>query len=169
MSIPPENPYAPPEARVADMPGAIAYGSPAKAILFGLTIDIGGTLAAEFFIGVLYAIAMSAQGVPPEDLQAGMTNPAPFSALGMTTLLAGLGFSILGGYACSRVAKRREYRLGLMLAAIDTLTGLLFLAAGSGMTALAVVSLPLTFACVMGGAHLGAAKNRRLAVGPDHA
>jgi hypothetical protein len=74
--------------------------------------------------------------------------------------LVGLGFSVLGGYVCARVARRSELKLGGMLAAVSAVLGILLSAEHYELGTL----LSLTLAgigAVLVGARLGYAKNRR--------
>ena len=145
-----DNPYAPPEARLAEAPAA--PGSAFKAVALGVAADLGGTLGVGILIGVL----MLAAGVAPEALDAMATNPD--SWLFWVAGAAGLGCSVLGGYVCARAARRDETRLGAIVAAVSAVAGF-----GMGedlqLGTLLAMTL-LSIGAVLYGARLGAAKNR---------
>jgi hypothetical protein len=75
--------------------------------------------------------------------------------------VVGLGFSVLGGYVCARVARRSELKLGAILAAVSAVLGIVLSADHYQLGTL----LSLTLAgigAVLLGARLGYAKNRRI-------
>ena len=146
-----ENPYAPPEARLADAPAA--PGSALKALALGLAADLGGTFGA----GILIGLAGLASGVPPEALEA--LSASPDSWLFWAGGAAGLACSVLGGYVCARVAKRGEMRLAAVLAAISVLFG--WWVSGEVLQLGTFLALTLlSIAAVLYGARWGAARNR---------
>jgi len=163
MSTPPDNPYAAPTAVVADVQGPINYGSPVKAVTLGILTDIGGTLIATFVIGIMVGVMSITWGMTVEQMQAATENPPSGSFLSIANTVVALGFSLLGGYVCARIAKRREYRLGLIMAVIDSVLGaLLFLLTGQDVDGVWVFDFVASFAFVVGGAHLGALRTKRI-------
>jgi hypothetical protein len=152
------NPYAPPEASVQDQPSK--PGSAIKAIALGLAVDIGGSLLSTIILAVIYGVALGAAGVKREDIAGTLQASATDSWFFYAGTLAGLGFSVLGGYVCARIARRSEMKFGAILAALSALTG--FLLAGDEQQLGTVLSLTLVgFGAVIVGARLGLAKNRR--------
>lgn len=154
MSAP--NPYAPPQAAVRDgPPGA---GSVIKAVTFGLLADIGGTFAATMVLMVAYGIVLGASGASFEEISA-VDLTSTDSWLFWVGGAVGLGFSVLGGYVCARIAKRNEMKLGAVTATISAAIGLLLaadqyqLGTNLSMTLAAIIA-------VMVGARLGYWKNR---------
>jgi len=153
------NPYSPPGATVHDQPPR--PGSAFKAVALGLATDIGGTLVATAILAVIYGIALAASGVKREDIAATMQASATDSWFFYVSSLVGLGFSVLGGYVCARIARRSELKFGAILAALSALFGILF--AGENTQELGTfLSLTLLgIGAVVVGARLGQAKNRR--------
>ena len=152
------NPYAPPEAAVHDVPPK--PGSWFKAIALGLAVDIGGSLLATIILAVIYGAALGAAGVRREDIAATMQASANDSWFFYVGTLAGLSFSVLGGYVCARIARRSEMKFGAILAALSALSG--FLLAGDEQQLGTLLSLTLLgFGAVLVGARLGLAKNLR--------
>ena len=152
------NPYSPPEATVRDQPPR--PGSAFKAVAMGLLVDIGGSLIGTIIIAVLYGIALGAAGVKREDIAAALQpTTATDSWFFYASTLLGLGFSVLGGYVCARIARRSELKLGAILAALSAIAGLAF--AGDGVQLGTLLSLTLLgIGAILVGAKLGLAKNR---------
>jgi hypothetical protein len=136
------NPYAPPAAAVKDLPAKA--GSAFKAVAFGFAADIGGTLLAA----VVLVVVLGASGASADD---------PW--LFYVGALVGLGFSVLGGYVCARIARRDEMKLGAILAGLTALVGILLSGEAYQLGTLASLTLA-GIGAVMVGARLGYAKNR---------
>ncbi len=150
------NPFTPPSARVADV--AAQKGSPIKAVVFGFVVDVGGTVAFALLLSIAYGVSLASSGATPEQVTAALQNIPLDSWPAIIGMIVGTLFSVLGGYVCSRVAKRSEFGLGAILAALSISFGLW--AGGSHHsflwhTAMAVV----TFLAVMFGVRIGAARN----------
>ena len=151
------NPYAPPDASVHDLPSK--PGSPFKAVAMGLLVDIGGSLIGTIILAVLYGIALGAAGAKREEIAAAMQASATDSWFFYASTFVGLGFSVLGGYVCARIARRSEVKLGAILAALSAIAGLAF--AGDGVELGTLLSLTLLgIGAILVGARLGIAKNR---------
>ncbi len=121
MSEPDADPYAPPDAAVADVVRR-PPGSALLAIVLGVIIDVGGTVASGTLIGTAYAVYTLATGGPktPEALQAGIEQ---MTMLRYAESAIGLGFSVLGGYVCARMARRPSWRVGIGLAVVTAMAG----------------------------------------------
>ena len=130
------SPYRAPGAKLADP--APRPGSPYKAVALGLLTDFGGTLALSLIVAP----------VSPESW--------PFYAIS----IGGGAFSVLGGYVCARIAGQSEYTLGAILAAINVVLGLA-LGGDDADVGMQIVLNVATVACVILGARLGKARNRR--------
>ena len=153
------NPYAPPEATLQDPPPKA--GSALKAIALGLAVDIGGTVLAGAILALLYSMVLAASGSGADEIAATMSMMATDSWLFYAATIVGLGFSVLGGYVCARVARRAELKLGGILAAVSAVLGIVLSSEHYQLGTL----LSLTLAgigAVLLGARLGYAKNRRV-------
>jgi len=154
----PRNPYGAPQAKLADP--APRPGSPYKAVLLGLLTDFGGTIALSVLIALAYGIQLAAYGASPEEIEAASRSlPADSWAFWAGTIGGG-GFSVLGGYVCARIAGQSEYTLGVILAAISMLLGLV-LGGGGDDVGMQVVLHAASIACVIVGSHIGKTRNRR--------
>ena len=151
------NPYAPPGAALQDLPAKA--GSPLKAIMFGLVVDMVGTTVGSLLLGAIYGIALAASGASLDELGAAAEGAAADSWLFWISTAMGLAFSVLGGYVCARIARRNELRLGAILALVSAILG--YLIASGHYELGAFLSLTIaSIAAVMGGARLGQARNR---------
>jgi hypothetical protein len=118
------SPYQPPKASVADMERV--PGSPIKGVVFGVLVDIGGSLALGVVISILYGIVLVASGASQEEMERILASPDPLSWASIVGNMAGFGMSFLGGYVCARVAGKYEYRWAGIVAAVAGVVGLLF-------------------------------------------
>ena len=151
------NPYAPPDATVHDLPPR--PGSAFKAIALGVAVDVGGSLFATIVLALIYGVFLAAAGVKREDIAATMQATATDSWFYYVGVVVGLGFSVLGGYVCARIARRSELKLGAILAALSAILGLAF--AGDEQQLGTLLSLTLAgIGAVLVGARFGLAKNR---------
>ena len=156
------NPFKPPETdssktpRVPDVPG-----SPLKAVLSGLAVDIGGSVVLGIVLDQVYALSLSGQGLTDSEIADAMQHIPPASAFGVLGILLGALMSVAGGYVCARVVLRDEYRVGGAMAAVSALLGLAFSSSDdpSGLTLMLVLC---TVACNMLGVKYGSERNRRL-------
>jgi hypothetical protein len=166
MSI---NPFKPPETDSTKNPRPPATpGSQLKAVLTGLAVDIGGSIVFGIAISVIYAIQLQGQGMSDEDLPDAMDNMPHDSALYIAGNLLGLLMSLLGGFVCARIARRGEYRAGLIMAALSAIFGLMMSphADADEMTVLLTVT---SVACNLLGVKYGAEHNRRVEAAADPA
>jgi hypothetical protein len=153
MSI---NPYTAPTTSVITPPKA---ASATKAILIGLSIDIGGTLLIGMLFGLFLGIYAASQDMSAEEIAA-MTRGTD-SVFFIVSTAIGLVMSVLGGYVCARRSCRTDYKLGFILAGLSTSSGfLLMLIQTEKHTPLIVVGLSLlTFSSILLGTKLGCRKN----------
>lgn len=156
------NPFKPPESdstknpRVPDVPG-----SPLKAILSGLAVDLGGTAVLGIVLENLYVLTLKGQGMGAAEIEEAMRHIPAASTIGVLSIVLGAVMSVAGGYVCARIVLRDEYRVGGVMASVSALLGLL-LSSGddpSGVTALLILC---TAACNMLGVKYGSEQNRRL-------
>ncbi|HJR69460.1 MAG TPA: hypothetical protein VKA43_05430 [Gammaproteobacteria bacterium] len=151
-----DNPYAAPTTPVKDPPPPPR--SPILAVLAGVAVDIGGTVVASIVIGIVYAMSLASQGRSLEQVEQALTEADPMSAYYVVTMAVGFGFSVLGGYVCSRVARREERRYAAIAALLVVAIGL---GMGGGSFSLwANIGMALlSFASVMLGGELGRRRN----------
>ena len=101
----------------------------AKAIVYGVLVDIGGSIVAGLVLATVYAFALAGSGMPREDILRAISEPEPASWFSIAGFLAGCGASFLGGYVCTRVAAGHAMRPAGVVAAIS---GVVSLVMGSG-------------------------------------
>jgi ABC-type Na+ efflux pump permease subunit len=156
----PRNPYEPPAAAVKDVEERT--GSPVKAVLYGVLVDIGGSIVAGVAFVFLYSIGLAASGASAEDVQNAISDPSPMSWFSIIGFLIGCAASFLGGYVCARVAVTAEMKWVSIVAAVSGVVSILM-----GMGSLAfewngVLAL-VGMGAVFGGGWTGAKRNRRRA------
>jgi hypothetical protein len=154
------DPYRPPRSKVED--ARRPPGSPIVAIVVGLITDVGGTIIASIVIGIVYASILGARGLGSAEIESALTNMTDEPALFALGLAVGLGFSVLGGYVCGRIARRNEYRLAGIQAALGVVITSAF---GDSSTELGIEAAltVLSVAGVLGGAHLARMQTLALA------
>lgn len=106
------NPYQPPEAPVAGADRDERFGSPVKAILFGLAVDIGGSIVGGTILAIVWGIVLGAGGASSEEIDRFFRESQTFL---WASLCTGLAFTGVGAYVTARIANRAEYRFALML------------------------------------------------------
>jgi hypothetical protein len=155
MSSP--DPYRPPQAVVADQEPR--RGSPVKGMIFGLLVDIGGSMIAAFILFFTWAIWLGASGLDAEAITQAMAENDPMSGISLIGYVVGTGFSWLGGYVCARVAYETELRCAAVVA---TISAAVALAMGTELPLpLHLLLTALTVAAVMLGGWMGALRNAR--------
>ena len=157
----PSNPFQPPETDPAKHPPpAVAPGSPLKAVLWGLAVDLGGTALLGIVITVMYATQLHGQGLSDDEIHDALGHMPHDSAPYIVGTLLGALLSVAGGYVCARIARRDEFRIGLVMAATSALVGLLLGSANEEADMMALFTLT-SIACNLLGVKYGAARNRR--------
>ena len=156
-----DNPYKPPASAVRDPPPAPrAPRSPVVAVLAGTAIDLGGSLLSGIVIGIVYVAMLAAGGKGTTEIQTTLTQPDPTSAYFIVSAVTGYCFSMLGGYVCARLVRRRERRVTGVMAAISGIVGFALGGIGAqfGSSDLIFFTL-IQVACVMLGGELGRRRN----------
>ena len=87
-------------------------GSPVKAILVGLAVDIGGSIVGGTVLAIAWGIVLGAGGATGEEIDRFFRESGTFQ---WASLLTGLAFTGVGAYVAARIANRAEYRYALML------------------------------------------------------
>lgn len=147
------NPYSAPNAAVTD-PKPLP-GSPIKALLLGLLIDIGGSTATSFVLAIGYGILLASQGQSPQAIQSALEAQVSVGEWGFAIGLAlGCGFSVLGGYVCARISRRTDERLGWIMGGIAIISGMALSWEHYPFWGHMLLSA-LTFACVLFGIRRG--------------
>lgn len=140
------NPFQPPQASLVEH--SAKPGSPVKAVLLGLAIDVGGSVLLGVVLAMAYAFSLAAKGLSENEIKQAMETLSNDSWMSIVGLLAGSGLSVLAGYVCARVSGRQDYKLGFVLGALSATSGMLLSfgaysfmtgAALSGLTVLAVL------------------------------
>jgi CHASE2 domain-containing sensor protein len=103
---------------------------------------------------VIYGIGQSVSGAAPDEVASALHHDSPWSPMSMAGSLLGGVMSIIGGFVCTRRAQRSDYRLGLVMASLSTLFGLL-MSLGQYSPLITALLAAATFGCVILGTRLG--------------
>ncbi|HEX7052327.1 MAG TPA: hypothetical protein VF211_00155 [Burkholderiales bacterium] len=154
----PRNPYRPPGAAVDDV--APPAGAPVKAVVYGVLVDVGGSIVAGIVLAIAYSIDLASSGATAEEIEQAMREPDPGSWFSILGFVAGFAASFLGGYVCARVARTGELRAVGVVAAISAVIGLLMGSAAYAFEWNALLALA-GMATVFAGGWFGTRANRR--------
>jgi hypothetical protein len=157
------NPFKPPDADMKNRssgPGESPVpGSPLKAVLTGLVVDLGGSTVISIVLGLLYRAQLAGSGMSEDQIADAMNHIPPQSTVEICAILLSALCSVAGGFACARIVRRDELRVGAVMAALSGFASLLLGGATSDdMTLLLTLC---TVACVMLGVKYGREANRR--------
>lgn len=109
------DPYSVPSSPL----GSTRKPAPVKAVIYGLMIDVGGSLLFGLVFGLAYGAILAANGVSADEIMAKLSDMDPRSLTGFILNLAGLLFSFLGGYVCARTAVERVYACVAVMVVIE--------------------------------------------------
>jgi hypothetical protein len=152
------NPYRAPGAVVADQDRLA--GSPVKAVLFGVLVDILGSTAMSFVVMVVYGIFLASRGAGQEEIESAASQLDPLSGIGLFISALGCVFSFLGGYVCGRVAAQAEMKWAAVVAAISLAFGVIIGLQAYSLGMNLLLAAPAT-ACVLLGGYVAARRNKR--------
>lgn len=107
--------YQPPEASL-DGEGS-ASGSVVKGVLWGLAVDIFGTMVVVSIFGLGYLTWLTAQDLPAEEIDELFGSYDIFSFYSVTGITLGLLMSVWAGYICAKKSGK-EYRKSLEIMCI---------------------------------------------------
>jgi MFS family permease len=152
------NPFEPPASPIAEPPDA--PGSPVKAVLLGVLVDLGGSLVSSFVLGVVYVMQVASSGVSEAEMAARLADMGNVGWVFAVGSAVGCGFSVLGGYVCARISRRRDYSLAAIVAACSAGFGALVSWGTMGALQLILLSA-VTVACVLLGNRYGMVRPAR--------
>lgn len=152
------NPYRAPAAVVADQDRPV--GSPVKAVIFGVLVDILGTTAISFVVMVVYGIFLASRGAGQQDIEQAASQLDPLSGIGLFISALGCVFSFLGGYVCARVAGQAEMKWATVVAAISLAFGVIVGLQAYSLAMNLLLAAPATAFVLIGG-YAGARRNQR--------
>ena len=157
-----EPPFEPPPSEIDDRPPRRSPGgSPMRAILVGLVVDLGGSVVLYLLLTILYAASLQHAGMSPQQLKAAMDHIPSNSWAAVLGLLLGAGLDVFSGFLCARIAQRDEWRIGGTLALISSLCTLMLSDAGESADDLTLLLTACTAACTLLGVKYGREFNRR--------
>jgi hypothetical protein len=98
-------------------------GSPVKAIIIGLLVDIVGSFVLVFILGIVYSVMLASQGLTPEEIEYRLTNLDPYSTFSLICMFFGGLMTVIAGYICAKVVNYSEYKFALILGFISAMVG----------------------------------------------
>jgi hypothetical protein len=96
-----------------------------KAVVYGVLVDVGGSIAAGMAIALAYGISLAAAGASPEDIERAMSEAQAPAWLSIVGFVVGCAASFLGGFVCARVAAGAEMKWVGVVAAVSGIVSLL--------------------------------------------
>ena len=135
-------------------------GSPVKGVIYGVLIDIGGTILFSTILGIVWATLLLSQGVSKEQAQIIMQNPNSTSPVMLFGMVVGCMISVFACYICGRVAKKYEYRLSILIFVMLTLFFMVMGKNNSTLISFAVTILA-NISSALFGAYLAVLRNTR--------
>jgi hypothetical protein len=146
------DPYTPPSAELVDAPRK--PWKPWAAVLIGLLVDVGGTVATGAVLGVVLGIYLASTGMDPKQVGESFADLAQTPSVTAISTVLGAFFSAFGGWLCIRLAQRTDYKLALVLSVLSCACGFLF--GGTRYSfAIQLLFVGITVASVLLGARLG--------------
>ena len=139
---------------------ADAPGTPLRAVLTGLAIDVCGTALLGIVLEMIYAVQIGGAGMTPDQLSDALENIPPQSGVVIAGHLLGALLSVIAGYACARIVQSNEYRVGAIMAGIGLMINLATMPDDAPVD-MVLLMLLTDFACNMLGVKYGAQYNRR--------
>jgi uncharacterized membrane protein len=119
-----QNPYQTPTVDVSRPP--VAGGSPVKAVIVGVVVDIVGTIIISLIGSMAFGLYLVlGQGFSPERLENYLAGISPLSPFTIVLTILGLLMSALAGYICARIVRRDEYRYAAIVGLLSALLSIL--------------------------------------------
>ncbi len=157
----PNPPSLPPDHRSAKPDPAEAARLALRAVLTGVSIDICASNLLGLGLGMIRAIQVATPDMTADQLSDALQNtPPPFAIVLIGGVLGAL-VSVAAGYACARIARRDEYRVGGIMTMASVLLSLVVDDGGAASLDLALLYMLCDIACNMLGVKYGAEYNRR--------
>lgn len=139
----------------SDMSGMESVpGSSPKAIVYGVLIDIGGSVLLGIALTIIYAGYLASQGMMEEQIQEALVTVETFSLVGLSGLVLGFGISILAGYVCAKTSKAHIIRDLVILSAISGSFSLLLSISSYGLLG-QLLMIAATVLAIFSGGYLG--------------
>jgi hypothetical protein len=147
----------PPTRRTPVPEGA---GSPFRAVITGLVVDIGGSALIGLVLSMFYAAQLSSNGMSSAEIKEAMAQMPADSPIAIVGTLLGALCSVAGGYVCARIVQRDEFRVGGVMAALSGFAGLMMIGDDTPDD-LVLLLTASTVACVLLGVKYGRERNQR--------
>ena len=100
-------------------------GSPAKAIIIGVVVDIGGSIVLGIILVMIYSVMLASEGLSPEEIEYQLINLDPHSTFSIISMIIGGLMTVFAGYLCAKIVNYSEYKFTFILGSISAAFGLM--------------------------------------------
>lgn len=102
-------------------------GSPIKAIVVGLIVDIIGSSIFGILIGIIYSAFLLNKGLAIEEIEKILNSAGGLNTIfGLIGNIGGLLITMLAGYICARIVNYNEYKIVGILGILSSLITYIF-------------------------------------------
>ncbi len=137
-----------------------APGTPLRAVLTGVGIDICASKLIGTVVFTVYMMSISTPGMTTEQLRDALQRNPPGLLLHFVYVSLVCAVSVFAGFASARIVQRAEFRVGAVTAIAAVLVDQVIDGGGSDDT-MTLLSIACDLSCVMLGVKYGAESNRR--------
>ena len=150
-----DNLYSPPQSEVRDLEAP--PGSAVKAVLVAAALYLGSAMVVGIVISIVYGTMLASSGMNAEQIAEALKNIDPHSTVSMVGIGIGGFITLLCGYVCARISRRRDYSLAYILMGLDIVATLYF-SWGDYSAVEHVLLAALSVVTIMAGTKLGMPK-----------
>jgi hypothetical protein len=100
-------------------------GSPVKAIIIGVVVDMGGTIVLGIILVMIYSVLLASEGMSPEEIEYQLINLDPHSTFSIISMIIGGLVTVFAGYLCASIVNYSEYKFTFILGSISAAFGLI--------------------------------------------
>ena len=143
----PTDPYAAPKGHIVDRSSPV---SPTKSVLIGLAIAVIGPIFCFVLVALVVAVVFPRD---PNATELTAEQITRFEVMEDALNIVRWALAALAGFVCTRLARRSDYRLGLVVATVPALVQVASIVVFD-VSEFNVVALAASFAFVLVGARL---------------
>ena len=116
------NPYESPDSDVNKSEKHRAR--PIRAIVFGVIIDIGGTIVGVVILTIVYVAILASSGATQDEVDRVLSTAKPTTFFGFVTAMWGVFMSFIAGFYCVRISRAIDWRYPATLALLVFIIGI---------------------------------------------
>lgn len=126
-------------------------GSPYKAFIAGLAIEIIGSILVGSIVGVIYGVIQASGGMSPQDIEKSLQFIDPGSPFFLTLAISGLLVSVMAGYVCMSITRTDSFKTVYILGSASLLLSLISSMDFAAVGIMLILALASFAAVVFGG------------------